>query len=288
MFSPLLAAAAALTATAADAPAPAGPSSYIAHYTLNPGLPTLWIVGASAVRNGHDNGENGQWGWGNPIASFFDRSRINVVNYALGGTSTRTYMSHGLWDHVLGDMKPGDFLLIQFGSNDSSPVNDTKRARGTLPGNGEETQEIDNLLTKKHEVVHTFGWYIRKFITDAQAKGAVCEIVVSPDPKNSWKDGKVVRAGNFPAWDRAAAAQANALYADTGSLIADKYDALGQDAVTRELFPDRETEHTDWAGAVLNARCIVAGIRGLGHCDLAGYLLTDTPVDPPLPEGKGR
>jgi lysophospholipase L1-like esterase len=285
---PLLSVAAALPAAAADAPAQPAPSSYIAQYTLNPSLPTLWIVGASAVRNGHDNGENGHWGGGNPIASFFDRSRINVVNYALGGTSTRTYISHGLWEHVLRDMKPGDYLLIQFGSNDSSPINDTKRARGTIPGNGEETQEIDNLLTKKHEVVHTFGWYIRKFITDARAKGAVCEIVVSPDPKNAWKDGKVVRSGNFPEWDKAAAAQVNAWYADTGVLIADKYDAAGQDSVTRVYFPDKETEHTDWAGAVLNARCIVAGIEGLDHCPLTGYLLPETPADPPLPEGKAR
>ena len=263
-------------------------SSWAASYTLKPNLPTLWIVGASAVRNGHDTGNDGQWGWGNPIASFFDRSRINVVNFALGGTSTRTYQSMGLWEHVLADMKPGDYLLIQFGSNDSSPVNDKARARGTLKGNGEETQEIDNLLTKKHEIVHTFGWYIRKFITDARARGAVCEIVLSPDPKNSWKDGKVVRSTTFPAWDEAAARQENALYVDSGALIADKFDAAGQEKVTQEYYPEHETEHTDWKGAILNARCIADGIRGLDHCDLAGYLLPNPPEDLPLPSGRAR
>jgi len=263
-------------------------SSWAAHYSLNPDLPTLWIVGASAVRNGHDAGNDGQWGWGNPIASFFDRSRINVVNFALGGTSTRTYQSMGLWDRVLADMKRGDYLLIQFGSNDSSPVNDTARARGTLHGNGEETQEIDNLLTKKHEVVHTYGWYIRKFITDARAKGAVCEIVLSPDPKNSWKDGKVVRSTNFTEWATAAAKQENASFVDADELIAEKYEAAGQGAVTQKYFPDNEAEHTDWAGAILNARCIVAGIRDLEHCDLVNYLLPVPPVDPPLPSGKAR
>jgi len=269
-------------------PAPARLSSWAAHYSLNPSLPTLWIVGASAVRNGHDTGNDGQWGWGNPIASLFDRSRINVVNFALGGTSTRTYQSMGLWDHVLADMKPGDYLLIQFGSNDSSPVNDTARARGTLHGNGEETQEIDNLLTKKHEVVHTFGWYIRKFITDARAKDAACEIVLSPDPKNSWKDGKVVRSTNFTEWATAAAKQENASFVDADELIAEKYEAAGQGAVTQKYFPDNEAEHTDWAGAILNARCIVAGIRDLEHCDLVNYLLPVPPVDPPLPSGKAR
>jgi lysophospholipase L1-like esterase len=263
-------------------------SPWWASYSLNPDLPTLWIVGASAVRNGHDSGNDGQWGWGNPIASFFDRSRINVVNFALGGTSTRTYQSMGLWDHVLADMKRGDYLLIQFGSNDSSPVNDAQRARGTLKGNGDETQEIDNMLTKKHEVVHTYGWYIRKFITDARAKGAVCEIVLSPDPKNTWKDGKVARSTNFAEWDTAAAKQENAFFVDAGESIAQKYDAAGQATVTQTLFPEKETEHTDWEGAILNARCIVEGIRALDRCDLTNYILPNLPDDLPLPSGKAR
>jgi rhamnogalacturonan acetylesterase len=266
---------------------PALPSA-AAHYKLNPDLPTLWIVGASAVRNGHDTGNDGQWGWGNPIAAFFDRSRINVVNFALGGTSTRTYQALGLWDHLLKDMKPGDYLLIQFGSNDASPVNDLARARGTLPGNGEETQEIDNLKTKRHEIVHTYGWYIRKFITEARARGAVCEIVLSPDPKNIWKDGKMALSANFAAWDREAAAQENALFVDAGELMAETYDRAGQAAVTQKYFPEKETEHTDWAGAILNARCIIAGIAGLDHCDLANYLLPGPSADPPLPSGKAR
>ena len=54
-------------------------------------------------------------------------------------------------------------------SNDEPPG--PLRARGTIKGTGEETKEIDNVITKKHEVVHTFGWYMRKMIADVQAKG---------------------------------------------------------------------------------------------------------------------
>jgi lysophospholipase L1-like esterase len=262
--------------------------SAAAHYQLDPHLPTLWIIGASAVRNGHDTGNDGQWGWGNPIGAFFDRSRINVVNYALGGTSTRTYRSLGLWRHALADMKPGDYLLIQFGSNDASPVNDVARARGTLPGNGEETQEIDNLRTKQHEVVHTFGWYLRQFITEARARGIVDAIVLSPDPKNVWNDGHVARSPNFTAWARAAAAQEHVPFVDVTALIADTYDSIGQADVTRLYFPEHETEHTDWAGAILNARCIVEGIRDHTHSDLAKYVLPALPADLPLPSGRAR
>jgi hypothetical protein len=52
---------AALVSTSAFAQTrPTALPSAAAHYTLNPALPTLWIVGASAVRNGHDTGNNGQ------------------------------------------------------------------------------------------------------------------------------------------------------------------------------------------------------------------------------------
>src|SRR5215475_16158579 len=76
---------------------------------INPALPTFWIIGDSTVRNGADTGNNGQWGWGNPIAAYFDTGRINVQNWALGGTSSRTFIGIGRWDKVLAQIKPGDF-----------------------------------------------------------------------------------------------------------------------------------------------------------------------------------
>ena len=40
-------------------------------------------------------------------------------------------------------------------------------------GIGEEIQKIDNQLTKKRETVHIFGWYMRKYIDETEAKGAI-------------------------------------------------------------------------------------------------------------------
>ena len=57
----------------------------------NQKLPNLFLIGDSTVRNGEGNGANGQWGWGEPIARYFDQKKINVVNRALGGLSSRTY-----------------------------------------------------------------------------------------------------------------------------------------------------------------------------------------------------
>jgi lysophospholipase L1-like esterase len=138
----------------------------------DPKLPTLFLIGDSTVRNGRGDGVNGQWGWGDRLASFFDPAKLNVVNRAIGGLSSRTYLTGGQWAQVLAMVKPGDFVMMQFGHNDAGALNDTSRARGTKPGVGEETEEIDNLLTHQKEVVHTYGWYLRKFIADTRAQGA--------------------------------------------------------------------------------------------------------------------
>ncbi|WP_262410795.1 SGNH/GDSL hydrolase family protein [Flavobacterium johnsoniae] len=110
--------------------------------------PTLFMIGDSTVKNGKGNGAGGLWGWGDFIGQFLDTTKINVENHALGGTSSRTFQDKGLWNAVLNKLKKGDYVLIQFGHNDDGPINDSLRARGTIKGIGNETQEIDNILTK--------------------------------------------------------------------------------------------------------------------------------------------
>src|SRR5439155_13546055 len=88
--------------------------------------------------------------------------------------------------------------LIQFGHNDGGPL-DTGRARGSLPGMGDEGREVA-MPNGSAEMVHTYGWYMRKFVADASAKGAT-PIVLSLTVRNIWKDGRVERgSGNFGKW----------------------------------------------------------------------------------------
>ncbi|HCW64615.1 MAG TPA: rhamnogalacturonan acetylesterase, partial [Leeuwenhoekiella sp.] len=152
--------------------------------------PTVYCVGDSTVKNGSGKGDGGLWGWGDFIGQFLDTTKVKVANHALGGTSSRTFQSKGLWQPVLDSLQKGDYVLIQFGHNDSGALNDDSRARGTIKGTGEETEEIDNMLTGEHEVVHSYGWYIRKVVTEAKAKGAI-PVVMAPIPRNDWKDGQV-------------------------------------------------------------------------------------------------
>jgi len=236
----------------------------------NPRLPTLFLIGDSTVRNGRGDGANGQWGWGDYLAPFFDTTRINVVNRAVGGLSSRTYLTSGHWERVLAMLKPGDFVMMQFGHNDGGPLNDTARARGTIRGVGEETEAIGNLLTKEHEVVHTYGWYLRKFIADTRAKGAT-PIVCSPVPRKMWKDGKIVRnREDYAGWAAEVATAGLAPFVDLNEIIARQYDRLGPDNV-EPLFADPHT-HTSRAGAELSAACVVAGLKGLPEDPLAPFL----------------
>lgn len=232
-------------------------------------LSTLFLIGDSTVRNGQGDGANGQWGWGEPLVAFFETTKINVVNRAVGGLSSRTYLTGGHWDRVLALLKPGDFVMMQFGHNDGGALNDDARARGTIKGTGEETQEVDNLLTKQHEVVHTFGWYLRKFVADTKAKGAT-PIICSLVPRKIWTDGKIARnSADYGKWAADVAKSGNVLFVDLNEIIARKYDELGPEKV-EPLFADPHT-HTSLAGAELNAACVVAGLKALKESPLAAY-----------------
>lgn len=244
----------------------------------NPELPSLYLIGDSTVRNGSKgDGGNGEWGWGSAIGTFFERDRLNVENHAMGGTSSRSYRAIGLWQPVLDKVKPGDFVIMQFGHNDNGPINDNKRARGTIKGNGDETEEIDNMLTGKHETVHSYGWYIRRYIEEVQAKGATA-IVCSPVPRNNWTDGKINRSiDSYAQWAQQAAAQQSAPFIDLDTLICNHYDIAGQERVTALYFNSKERTHTNATGAQMNAICVVDGIKTLDGCSLAGYLKQFTP-----------
>ncbi len=234
--------------------------------------PTFFIIGDSTVKNGKGDGGGNMWGWGDLIAPFFDTSKIKIENDALGGTSSRTFLTKGLWDKVLNKIQKGDYVIMQFGHNDSSPLDDTARARGTIKGVGDSAKEIYNPITKQQEVVHTYGWYLSKFVSDAKTKGATA-IICSPIPRNDWKDGKVIRYSGtgYGLWAKQTAESTGAFFIDLNSLTADAYDAMGPEKV-KPFFPNEHT-HTNKDGALLNARVVSNEIKNLKQCRLKKYLL---------------
>ncbi|HEY1375371.1 MAG TPA: rhamnogalacturonan acetylesterase [Gemmataceae bacterium] len=257
-----------LACLAATLAALAGPARADDPPHLSPGRrPTLFLVGDSTVKNR----TRGQQGWGEVLAAHFDPAKVRVENRALGGRSSRTFLTEGLWDKVAAELRPGDFVLIQFGHNDGGPLGQG-RARASLKGAGEETQEVTLEATGNKEVVHTYGWYLRKYVADAKATGAT-PIVLSPVPRNIWKDGKVVRAANdYGKWAAEAAKAGGAPFLDLNDLVARRYEQAGPEAVKARYFGEDHT-HTTPAGAELTAAVLAEGLRGLTNCPLGQYLL---------------
>jgi lysophospholipase L1-like esterase len=242
----------------AAAPASTSSTSAPASPAINAALPSIFIAGNSTAARGAGAR---QQGWGVPFADYFDTTKVNVVNRARGGRSSRTFITEGLWDKLLADVKRGDIVLIEFGHNDAGAINDSSRARGSIPGLGDDSLAIDNLLTKKHEVVHTFGWYMRKMIADTKAKGAT-PIVLSLSVRNVWKDGQVERgSGRYSGWSADIARAAGVQFIDLTDLVADQLQALGE-AKTAAMYQQDHT-HFNAEGADLHARTVVAALKAL-------------------------
>jgi len=265
----LIFAAAALAQTPGDVTATPPPTpqqtSKALDLPLNLTLPTVFIIGDSTARNQAD------LGWGDHVAHFFDTNRINVANRAIAGRSSRTFIEEGHWDKVLAEMHPGDYVLLQMGHNDGGALGGPK-ARGSLKGLGEETKDV-TLPDGRTDTVHTYGWYMRKYIADARAKGAV-PILLTLTIRNIWTDspdGKssIERDMGYDAELHQLATVEHVPLIDMAIVEADRLEALGP-TKTAELFPIDHT-HTSSAGAELVAESVVHALRE-AHSRLAEYL----------------
>jgi rhamnogalacturonan acetylesterase len=262
------------TALSAFVAAVAGAALHLPAATAEPSsasqrdaLPTVFIIGDSTVKNS----TKGLQGWGTPLARFFDPAKLHVENRALGGRSSRSYLREGLLDQVAAQLRPGDFVLMQFGHNDGGGP--AKSDRASLKGTGDQTQESVDPKTGKAETVHTYGWYLNRYVADAKAKGAI-PIVLTPVPRNIWKDGKVARASaDYGKWAAEVARQAGVPLIDLNELIARRYESDGQEKVAAKYFTPADHTHTTPDGAAVSAECLVAGIRQLNDCPLSKYLV---------------
>jgi rhamnogalacturonan acetylesterase len=233
--------------------------------------PALFLIGDSITKSGTPPGDHGPYGMGYEIAPLFDPAKIHVYNEGAGGRSSRSYIGEGLWAKNLARMQPGDFVLIMFGHNDAKN-SDNYPDRATINADGDEVVVVG--VGDKAETIHTYGWYLRQYVKDAQARGATV-ILCSPVPRNTWIDGRIKRGFDGYAQLAADAAQASgALFIDLNTLAANHYDAMGQQQ-SAKYFAD--SQHTTRAGARINAESVVEGLKQLRNCPLANDLAPAAP-----------
>ena len=247
--------------------------------TRTEGKPVVFITGDSTVKNA-DKDEDGMWGWGAVANTVFDETKIDIVNAAMAGRSCRSYLNEGRWDRVYNSLKPGDFVLIQFGHNDISPI-DKPKYRGAIATAADtchvykmqaakEDLSKQNVIDQKlksntqvgtYEVVFSFGWYLKKFIQDVREKGAT-PILVSLTPRNEWPNGKIERRNDtYGKWYREVAEATGVEFVDLHNITADFLDKkCGKKEKAMKYFNHDHT-HTSLLGAKTNAQSVAKGLR---------------------------
>jgi len=257
--------------------------------TRTEGKPVVFITGDSTVKN-KDEDEDDMWGWGSVANTVFDETKIDIVNAAMAGRSCRTYLNEGRWDKVYNSLKPGDFVLIQFGHNDISPI-DKPKYRGAI-ATADDTCHVyrmqaakedlakqnvidqklkSNTLVGSYEVVFSFGWYLKKFIQDVREKGAT-PILVSLTPRNEWPEGKMERRNDsYGVWYRQVAKDTGVEFVDLHNLAADFYDKKCGSKEKANKYFKKDHTHTSLLGAKTNAKCVAQGLKA-NNSPLAKYL----------------
>src|SRR5690606_11544390 len=159
----------------------------------------------------------------------------------------RTFRKEGRWDKVKENLKPGDYLLIQFGHNEGSKPDTSRQGyRGVLRGIGKDSVVLDWGNGEK-EIVRTYGENLRRFVKEAK------------------EQGKTKRAHNdFGLWAKQIATEEQVPFVDLNEITAKKYDEIGPEQVKAKYFPGDHT-HTNYAGAMENAASVIEGLKNIQH-----------------------
>src|SRR2546421_4540514 len=124
-------------------------------------------------------------GWGEMLSKFFQEGTVIIDNRAQNGRSTRTFISEGRWQAIVDALKPGDYVLIQFGHNDESKE---KTDRYTPPADFR-----NNLI---------------KFVSESRSRKAIPVLLTPVMRRRFDKQGKLQDThGEYPDVVRSVAAE---------------------------------------------------------------------------------
>ncbi|KAF6819469.1 rhamnogalacturonan acetylesterase [Colletotrichum plurivorum] len=157
---------------------------------------TVWLAGDSTMAP--DGGHNGTEGWGQYLRYSLDPSRMRVNNSAYAGRSARTFTREGRFQRIIDEVKPGDWVVIEFGHNDGpgNPATDTKN-RVDCPGIGNET--CTAIFNNATEIVQTYTTYLRNASSIFLSLGA--RVVISTStPTNPYQSGSFSWTPRIYSW----------------------------------------------------------------------------------------
>ena len=129
---------------------------------------TVFIIGDSTAANKDISNGKQERGWGMVLQCYFD-DNIRIDNHAVNGRSSKSFIDEGRWDKVLSQMKPGDYVIIQFGHNDEK----SQPSRHTEPGS-------------------TFDYNLAKFVRETREHGGIPVLMNSVARRNFMVQAPVI------------------------------------------------------------------------------------------------
>jgi lysophospholipase L1-like esterase len=218
-------------------------------------VPTVFLLGDSTVC---DQPLEPYASWGQMLTRFFN-DKVAVANNAESGESLRSSYGAKRLEKVLSVMKPGDYLLIQYGHNDEK---------------------------EKGEGIGAFTSYkasLKQYVEAARAKGGI-PILITPMHRRTFdKAGKITNShGDYPEAVRQAAKDEKVPLIDLNTMSEDLYEALGPDG-SGVLFKEGDGTHHNNYGAYELARCIMQAIKDQ-KLSLIKYIINTSSFDPKHPD----
>ena len=130
---------------------------------------TLFLIGDSTMANKPLIPENPERGWGQMLPPYF-KAGVRVENHAMNGRSSKSFRDEGRWQAVENLLKPGDWVIIQFGHND----------------------EKDQDTTRYSAPFGSFKTNLTQYVLDTRAHGAN-PVLATPTARRKFDDsGKLV------------------------------------------------------------------------------------------------
>jgi lysophospholipase L1-like esterase len=213
-------------------------------------VPTVYLLGDSTVC---DQPREPFASWGQMLPRFFGPG-VAVANHAESGESLRSSLAAKRLDKVLGGMKAGDYLFLQYGHNDMKSVTaaDYKADMG-------------------------------RFMAEAKKKGGRV-VLVTPMHRRTFQGDKVSNSlKDFPDAVRELAKEEGLPLIDLHALSQRLYEALGPEQWALLFKAGDGTHHSNY-GSYQLARCVVEGIKQ-NQRELAKYLADNvTAFDPARPD----
>ena len=219
-------------------------------------VPTIYLLGDSTVCDQPREPYNS---WGQMLTRFF-KPGIAIANNAESGESLQSSLGAKRLEKVLSVIKPGDYLIMQFGHNDEKEKGD---------GVGAFT---------------TYKADLKRFVAGARQHGGIPVLVTPMHRRTFYKDGKITNShGDYPEAVRQVAKEENVPLIDLHAMSKQFYEAMGPERSGVAFKEGDGTHHSNYGSYEL-ARCIVEGIKA-NKLGIAKFLVKDVPpFEPSRPD----